>query len=204
MNESLSRQERPRGRRPEGDTRGDILRAARALFASRGYRGTTTRSVAEEAGVDVALIHHFFQSKAGLFAQALELPQVAARVSARLTDPEGDVADGIARLYLDELYEEHGDSFAALLRAVLGSPLDVPELRRMAGEQMVAVVARALGGPEAELRAELVAAQLIGILVLRRLLGIEPIASASTDELRRHLVPALRAYMSPPPSDGSE
>lgn len=195
--EHSSPRERPRGRRAEGDSRGDILRAARSLFASRGYRGTTTRLVAEHAGVDVALIHHFFGTKAKLFAESLELPQIASRLSAQLAAPSGDQAEGVARLYLETLFREHGETFAGLLRTVLGSPEDVPELRRIVGEQIVGVASRSLGGPDASLRAELVAAQMIGILVLRHLVGIEPMASTSTEGLMRYLVPALRTYFEP-------
>ncbi|MCC6238265.1 MAG: TetR family transcriptional regulator [Dehalococcoidia bacterium] len=190
-----ARGERSRGRRLAGDSRGDILGAARALFASRGYRGTTTRAVAERAGVDVALIHHFFGTKMRLFAESLELARIAGRLSEQLAAPSGDVAEGVARLYLETLFTEHRDTFAGLLRTVLGSPDDVPELRRIMGEQIVGVASRSLGGPDAALRAELVAAQMIGILVLRHLVGVEPIATTSNEALVRYLVPALRTYL---------
>lgn len=190
-----AQRERGRGRRADGDSRGDILRAARSLFASRGYRGTTTRAVAEHAAVDVALIHHFFGTKARLFAESLELPQIAERVSEQLASPDDDVSEGVARLYLETLFNDHRETFASLLRAVVGNPDDVPELRRILGEQLVGVASRALGGPDAALRAELVASQMIGILILRHLVGVEPIASASNDSLVRYLVPALRTYL---------
>ena len=63
------------GRRPGGpDTRGQILAAARKSFADKGFGGTTIRAVAAEAGVDPALVHHYFGSKDDLFLAALEIP----------------------------------------------------------------------------------------------------------------------------------
>ena len=64
-----------RGRRPGApDTRAAILAAARSRFAEHGYAGTTIRAVATDAGVDAALVHHYFGTKDELFLAALELP----------------------------------------------------------------------------------------------------------------------------------
>lgn len=184
-----------RGRRVEGDSRAEILEAARVLFAAGGFQGTTTRRIAERAGVDVALIHHFFGSKAALFAAAIDLPGVAAAVEARITAPAGDRAEGLARLYLEQLFAQNITSFSALLRTALGSPEAIPGLRKMLGETVMLTASRALGGPDAALRAELMAAQMVGILILRHLVGVEPIASASVDDLVRHLRAPLQALI---------
>src|SRR5919204_863212 len=64
-----------RGRRPGApDTRATILEAARASFAESGFAGTTIRRVASAAGVDAALVHHYFGTKDDLFLAAMELP----------------------------------------------------------------------------------------------------------------------------------
>ena len=71
----MTAEPRGRGRRPGGpDTRGEILAAARRSFAEKGFGGTTIRAVAGEAGVDPALVHHYFGAKDDLFLAALQIP----------------------------------------------------------------------------------------------------------------------------------
>src|SRR5919199_3077965 len=94
------------GRRPGSTTTRDaILDAARDLFSSRGYEGTTIRGIATTAGVDPALVHHFFGSKDELFLTVLEVPETVMADIPRLIS--GDLAhagEQLARFYLD-LYE---------------------------------------------------------------------------------------------------
>ena len=192
-----------RGPRAEGDSRAEILAAARGLFAERGFRATTTRQVAERAGVDVALIHHFFGTKAGLFEAAIDLQRISGQVEAALTAPPGgDPAEAVARLYLERLFAHDLDTFAAVLRTVVSGGDELPWVRGLFEERMLGVVRRALGGPQAALRAEIVAAQLVGLLVLRYVVRIEPLASASTDEVVARIVPALRALLRAGESEG--
>lgn len=61
-------------RRAPGEARRLLLDAARDLFARRDYRSTTTREIAEAAGVTEYLLFRHFGSKAGLFREALVLP----------------------------------------------------------------------------------------------------------------------------------
>jgi AcrR family transcriptional regulator len=195
MNSTRTPRRTTRGPRLEGDSRAEILAAARTLFAARGFQGTTTRQVAELAGVDVALIHHFFGTKARLFAEVIDLPSMAQEVQARISAPAADRAEGIARLYLEQFFKSNITTFSAMMRTALGSPDAVPQLRRMLEETMLRTVAPAIGGPHAMLRAELIGAQMIGILILRHLIAVEPIASASIDELVGHLRAPLDALV---------
>ncbi len=188
------------GRRPAaaggGDSRSAILAAARSLFAARGFRGTTTRQIAQQAGVDIALIHHFFGTKGELFEAVVEFPRVGAQIADAITAP-GDAAERVARLYLDELFVHQLETFSAVLRTAVGNPDDVPQLRDTI-QTMLQRVAMQLGSRAASpLAFELIGAQMIGVLVVRHLVGVEPMASASTDELVRHLAPAFRALMAP-------
>lgn len=195
MNSSPSLRRTQRGPRADGDSRAEILEAARTLFAARGFQGATTRSIAERAGVDVALIHYFFGTKAGLFAAAIDLPAIAAQIEARIVEPSGDRAEALARLYLEQLFTQNITTFSALLRTALGSPEAMPELRRLVEQTMITIASRVLGGPDAALRAELIGAQMIGILVLRHLAGVEPIASASVDAIVAQLRGPLQALI---------
>jgi AcrR family transcriptional regulator len=195
MNSTQTPRRSARGPRAGGDSRAEILDAARTLFAARGFQGTTTRQIAELAGVDVALIHHFFGTKTELFAAVIDLPGIAQEVQARIAAPASDRAEGIVRLYLEQFFTRNITTFSAMLRTALGSPDAMPQLRRMLEETMLHTVAPALGGPDATLRAQLIGAQMIGILVLRHLVGVEPIASASVDELVSRLRPPLDALI---------
>lgn len=192
----------PRGPRAEGDSRAEILAAARALFAERGFRATTTRQVAERAGVDVALIHHFFGTKAGLFEAAIDLRRIEGALQAALAAPPGgDAAEAVARLYLERLFAHDLDTFAAVLRTVVSGGDELPWLRGLFEERMLGVARRALGAGS-ELRAEIIAAQMLGLLVLRYIVRIEPLASASTEEIVARLTPALRAVMQAEAGEG--
>ncbi|HEU5107853.1 MAG TPA: TetR family transcriptional regulator, partial [Micromonosporaceae bacterium] len=109
------------GRRPgQTETREDILAAARRLFGERGYDGTTIRGIAAEAGVNPALVHHFFGTKDRMFVAALNLPIDPVTVVARLTDgPREETAQRLLRMFL-ELWREPDSraSFLALVRSV--------------------------------------------------------------------------------------
>lgn len=187
------------GRRPAaaGDSRAAILAAARSLFATLGFRGATTRQIAQQAGVDVALLHHFFGTKAELFEAAIGIPRIGAEIAATITadDGEGDLAERIARLYLDRLFVEEIETFSAMLRTVVGNPADVPTLRNAVHGMVSRIAGATADHPRSPVAFEVIGAQMIGILVVRHLVGVEPIASASTDELVRYLAPAFRAVL---------
>ncbi len=190
-----------RGRRAGGaDTRGEILEAARASFADSGYAGTSVRKVAAAAGVDPALVHHYFGTKDDLFLAALEFP-VDPRVvlaSAAEGDPEtlgtrvvalalGVWDDPQARLPLLALVRSGiaGDTGRALLEAALsrlifgalGDVLDVDEPERRVG---------------------LVASQMVGLVVTRYVLRLEPVASMPAEEVAAWLGPTIQRYLFAP------
>ena len=106
----------PQTRRPRGEPRRLLLDAARELFARRDYRSTTTREIAEAAGVSEYLLFRHFGSKAGLFKQALVLPfttfvdefgQTWQAVVPEETDEEELARQFVGRLY-DVLVEHRG------------------------------------------------------------------------------------------------
>jgi len=152
--------------------------------------------VAERAGVDAALIHHFFGSKLELFKAAINIEQMAAALASELAASSGaDAAEGLVRLYLERLFPAQASSLAAVLRTALGSPDEVPQLREMLHGTIVAVASRAIQGEDAALRAELIGSQMMGLLLMRHVVGVEPVASASIDDLVRLLVPPLRTLI---------
>lgn len=174
-----------------GASRDAILKAARALFALRGFRGTTMRAVAKRAGVDVALVHYFFGTKAKLFAASVELSIEPDRVAALLSAPVRSRGETMARYYLDHLFVERREPITAMLRAGIGDPDGLPALRALIERTLVAAAAGTLRSEDARLRAELVGAQMLGLFISRCVVRVEPLASAAVDDVVALLAPAL-------------
>jgi AcrR family transcriptional regulator len=192
------------GRRPgRTTTRATILDVARRRFAAAGYDPTSLRAIAADAGVDPAAVLHFFGSKAGLFRHAVGWPFDPAVVEPRLAPVGGDGSGArLARTFFG--YWESpttGPALAALLRSAMSHAESAALLREFVGQQLFSRVAGALTGPDARLRVELASAHLVGVAVLRYILRLEPIASASVEELVACVEPALERYLNPGPGD---
>jgi AcrR family transcriptional regulator len=190
-----------RGRRPGSpDTRGDILEVARRRFLADGYRAVSLRSIAAEAGVDVALISYFFGSKRGLFGAVLGLMANPPELLAAALP--GDLATLPERVLRTVVSTWDDPERGAHLRVMGAALLQEPELTRLFREvlerEIVGRVADHLGGADAPYRAAAFSAQVAGVIFSRYLLQLEPIASMSGDELVRCLAPAMRAALSPP------
>ena len=195
-----SRRAPGRGRRPGApDTRADILAAARALFAARGFAGTTIRAVAGEAGVDPALVHHYFGSKADLFVASLALP-VDPR--AALAPVAQDGVDGAAERLLRALLTICDDPDHRLALVATARGLLDPSGPRLFADGFLAVVigpmGRTLGVDEPDRRMTLVASQVVGVLLLRYLLEVEPLASMPAETVVATYAPTLQHYLTDP------
>src|SRR6201996_7943676 len=154
------------GRRPgETDTRAAILEAAAAQFGSRGFDAATIRSIAAEADVDPALVMHFFGSKTELFVAAIDWPFDPAEEVPRVV---GTDAGGAGRRR-PELCSSTGDAAekrnptVALLRAAMNQGAAARQLREFIELEILAPLLAALGSDKLELRANLVASQLLGL-----------------------------------------
>jgi len=188
----------PRGRRPGGpDTRAAILAAARAAFASQGFAGTTIRAVASTAGVDPALVHHYFGSKDDLFVAALELP-VDPRVA--LAPAIAGGLDGAAERMLRVFLSVWDDPAVRLpLLGLVRGMFDVEGRGLLRDGFLPAVlepVGAALGVDEPARRMPLVASQMLGLILLRYVLEVEPLVSMSADEVVAIYAPTLQRYLS--------
>jgi AcrR family transcriptional regulator len=189
---------RRRGRRPAGeDTRRAILDAARAEFAARGYEGATLRGIARAAGVDPRLVHHYFDGKNDLFTAAMEFPVPLHEVV------EGLVAggvDGLAERLLRQILAFWDtppirERAVALLSLVLTSGSGADMMRQFLVREVLGRIAATVDGPDAAWRASLVGSQLIGLLVARYVVRVEPLASADVDEVVRRVAPVLQRYL---------
>lgn len=188
---------RGRGRPPgESGTREAILAEARRQFGDVGYRSTTLRSIARGAGVDARLLLHYFGSKQELFAESVELPIAPERVIAIVfADGDEHAARNAARLLVSVLEDpDSRRSLTGLLRAAVSEPEAAPLIRDLLTRRMLMPIASRLGGERPELRASLVAAQLVGLTVVRYVVGMRPLAEASREELVRALEPVFEHY----------
>ncbi len=187
-----------RGRRPVGSgTRAAIIDEARRQFGERGYAGTTLRSVATGAGVDPKLVLHYFGSKQGLFAQSVELPLPPELVLAQVfTGDRARVPERAARILVEVLEEAAvRDSFTALLRAAVSEPEAAEVIRGVLATRMLLPVAERVGGDRPELRAAMMASQLVGLVMARYVVGIPPLVAATSAELVAALTPVFRHYL---------
>ncbi|TDB91963.1 TetR/AcrR family transcriptional regulator [Micromonospora fluostatini] len=187
------------GRRPGNpDTREAILDAARRLFAERGYDGASIRAVAATAGVDPALVHHYFGAKDRLFLAALDAPADPAAVIPQVTagDP-GGLGERLVRLFLTVWDSPAGAGAVALLRSSMTNDRTARMLRDFLVTQVLRRLLEHLDTDPAELplRGSLVAGQLVGLAVTRYVLRLEPVASASPETLVAAVGPAVHRYL---------
>lgn len=187
----------PRGRRPGApDTRAAILAAARTSFADKGFGGTTIRGIASVAGVDGALVHHYFGTKDDLFLAALELPvdPREAIAPALVEGPDG-AGERVLRVFVG-VWDDPANTPA--LVALARTMLD-PSASHLLREGFLPVVlnpaGRVLGLERPELRMSLVASQLIGVILARYVLRLEPVASMPADVVVATYAPTLQRYL---------
>ena len=190
---------RPSGAMP-GKSRARILEAARQLFGKQGFLQTTTRAIAKKAGVDAALVHYFFETKEKLFEEAVELPVAPEQLKALLEETVQDgtgrgTGERLVRFALENVFTSKSHAVAALIRAAVADPGCVPALRGLIEKTVVTGVASAIRGADARLRAELFGAMMVGLFVVRHVVRVEPIASASPEEVAKWLGPAIDAVV---------
>ena len=188
-----------RGRRPgPSTTRDAILAAARERFSAQGYDRVRMRDVAAAAGVDVALVTYHFGSKDGLFAAALEMPHPMAELMADVLD-HGEISDFGERFLRRVLEvwddERTGGALVALVRSAMSHPPAADALREFVQAELLGRIAGRLDAPDAGKRAALFGSQLIGLLVYRHVLHVEPVASMPAEELVTRAAPALQRHL---------
>jgi AcrR family transcriptional regulator len=187
------------GRRPgENRTRAAILTAARELFAELGYAGATTRGIARKAGVDPALVHHYFTNKEGVFAAATQETVSTASVLDELPETAGeDLAEQLLRAFLRPWEtDETAEAMVALYRTAATSGHAANLLHDAGMTPLLERIAKLIGGRDAKVRAGMVCSQLIGVALLRYVLRLEPLASMSLPRVIRYSAPAVRATLS--------
>lgn len=197
---STSRPKRT-GRRPgQSATREAILEAASRQFAELGYDRSTIRSVAAEAGVDAALVLHYFRTKQQLFLAVVELPFDPAEVlPALLAGDRREVGERLARLFMSVLDDADArNRWTSMLRAAASEPAAAEMLRELLTKRVFVPLAEMLGVEDARLRATLVGSQLVGVVMARHIVRVEPLASLPSEELAWAIAPTLQRYLTGP------
>jgi AcrR family transcriptional regulator len=186
------------GRRPgNADTRGEIVEAARRVFASKGYDGASLRAVAREAGVDPALVHHYFEGKASLFVAAMALPFDPRQVSEHVESSADGASTIEAFLTMWDRAEGSGSSFSSTVGAMAASPAVADAVREFVGERVWRARPPNEGESQAvaRRRSALVSSQLMGLAFTRYILRVPPVSTASPHQIARWAGPTLNRYM---------
>ena len=198
---SASARGRPTGRRPgESGTREAILRAARRQFAELGYDRTSLRGIAVEAGVDPALVLHYHGSKQRLFVSVVELPFRPAEVVPRLLG--GDrrtIGERVARFLVGMLESEEGRRrVTGLVRSAASDPQAARMVRELITTGLFAPIAEHLGSEQPLLRASFLGAQVVGLVMGRYIVAVEPLAEADAETIVRVLAPNIQRLLVEP------
>ncbi len=190
---------RRRGRRGgSSDTRELILSCARELFAEAGFDSVSMRQIARQAGVDPALVHHYFDSKEDLFTACVALPADPATVLAEVASQSPDQrAEALLRTVLGLWESQARPALLALVKAAVSSPARAALLSQALTRLLMPVLIQGLeGSPEQRrMRGSLVVSQVIGLLMARHVLRVEPLASATMDELVEWVAPTIQRYL---------
>jgi AcrR family transcriptional regulator len=191
------------GRRPGNqDTREAILEAARKAFAERGYDKASIRAIATSAGVDPALVHHYFGTKDDLFLTTVQVPVNPAEFLPKIVagDPEG-LPERLIRTFLSIWdHPVSGPAMLALIRSAMQHDWSARMVREFAAAQIIRRVISHLDLDPAEgpLRGALVGSQMIGLAMMRYVVKLEPLASASPDQVVAAMAPNIRRYLLEP------
>jgi AcrR family transcriptional regulator len=185
--------------RPPGtsDTRDRILVSARELFARNGIDKTSVRAIASGAGVDAALVHHYFGTKQQLFAAAIHIPIDPMQVIGPMRDtPIEALGLTLPSLLLPLWDSELGSGFIATLRSLLAGN-EVSLVRSFLQEVITKEVGSRVDDPpgSGKIRVQFVASQLVGVVMARYILELEPFKSLPVEQIAETIAPNLQRYL---------
>ena len=189
---------RQRGRpRQSSGLRQSILTAAQVAFSRNGYDRATLRQIAREAEVDVSLINHYFGSKAELFAATMTPPvDVAAALPEILRGDPAEQGLRVARFVVATIDDEATRNvMLGAIRASASEPRAAEVLRETLSTRIIQPLARQLQVPDPQLRAALFSSQIVGLVMARYVVGVEPLASTSSETLAEQLAPVAQQYL---------
>jgi AcrR family transcriptional regulator len=185
--------------RPSGpsDTRDRILASARELFARNGIDKTSIRAIASGAGVDAALVHHYFGTKQQLFVAAIRIPIDPMLVIGPMREtPVGELGLKLPSLLLPLWDSEMGSGLIATLRSLLAGS-EVSLVRSFLQEVIAVEVGTRVDDPpgSGRIRVQFVASQLVGVVMARYILELEPFKSLPVEQIAQTIAPNLQRYL---------
>ncbi|OBG79373.1 TetR family transcriptional regulator [Mycobacterium sp. E3305] len=203
---AITNSQRRRPGRPAGgsDTRERILSNARELFARNGIRNTSIRAVAAAAGVDSALVHHYFGTKEKLFAAAVHIPIDPMEVIGQLREvPVDKLGHTLPSMLLPLWDSEVGTAFVAALRSIIAGS-EVSLFRTFIQDVIAVEVGPRVDNPpgSGHIRVQFVASQLVGVVMARYILKLEPFASLPAEQVAATIAPNLQRYLTGDLPDG--
>lgn len=192
-----SRPARPRGRRRAGEnTRAALLAAAKVEFTERGFDGATVRSIAQRAGMDPAMVNHWFGGKDGLFVAALQLPVDPEEIVRRVLDGDpGQAADRLLRTFLSVWDANGGGALTALVRSVASHEGAARMMREFVSRVVFGRIICSIAPDQPELRTALCGTQITGLAMVRYVIRLEPLASADHATVVAAIAPTLQRYL---------
>jgi len=180
------------------ETRERIATSARDAFGERGFEATTIRGIAVRAGVDPALVHHYFGTKQRLFLSVMRLPFEPGAVRAAVLDP-GPAGSGprLVRFFLSVWDEQPGmrPILTGIVRSASTDPDAAELLRGLIGRQGIFRIVEAIAPDQSELRTVLVGSQLLGLAMARYVVGVEPLAGADPEQIVAAIGPTIERYL---------
>ncbi|GAA3816153.1 TetR/AcrR family transcriptional regulator [Streptomyces chiangmaiensis] len=182
-------------------TRDRILEAAREEFSERGYEKTSVRGIAKAAGVDSALVHHYFGTKEQVFEAAIEVAFAPAldAPEAFAAGPREAVGERLTR-FVFGVWENPTTRtpLLAIVRSAVNNDTAAAVFRRLVAAQLLRRIVGQLDVPDPELRTELAASQLIGVAILRYVIKVEPLASVDLEQLVARVAPVVQGHLTNP------
>ncbi|MFE0176064.1 TetR family transcriptional regulator [Streptomyces sp. NPDC059002] len=179
-------------------TRDRILDAARDEFSERGYEKTSVRGIAKAAGVDSALVHHYFGTKEQVFEAAITVAFAPALEAPAAIEegPLDEVGERLTR-FIFGVWENPATRapLLAIVRSAVTNETAAAVFRRLISAQLLGRIAGRIDLPDAELRAELAAAQLVGVALLRYVIKVEPLASAGVEQIVARVAPVVQGHL---------
>jgi AcrR family transcriptional regulator len=182
-----------------------VLDAARAAYARRGYLNTTLKGVAAAAGVAPDVVRRYYDNREALFVAAMRLPFDPAMSIAQLLAPGIDgLGERLVRVTMRMLDDpETRDQLADMVKDGAGATKATAALREFFETEMVDRVVSALGVPDARMRVVLATSYLMGVATSRYVLQVEPLASATEDAVVAMVGPMVQLTLTtpiPPPA----
>jgi AcrR family transcriptional regulator len=190
------------GRRPGNqDTKSSILEAARRAFAEKGFDKSSIRAIAGDAGVDPALVHHYFGTKEKLFLEAMSAPiNPGEMIPKALAGPPEQAGERLIRTALSVWDSPAGTAAVAMFRSALSNEWTARLLREFVVTQILRRAMNELVADpdEVPMRSSLVVTQIGGVLMARYVLKVEPLASADPETIVAAVAPNVQRFLTDP------